>query len=66
MKTIEQQLYDAFYNCTDPRMDGYSQFNSKQKLYEAKWLADKLLYKCPTFVGEEEYLEELRRKYESK
>lgn len=57
MKTAEQQIWDAFYYCTDPRMDGFSQFYKKQKLYEIKWLVEELLPKCPTFVGEDEFVQ---------
>lgn len=64
MSNIEQQIYDAYYYCTDPRMDGFTQFSVKQKLYEVKWLVDNLLSKCPTFVGEEEFVQANRSKYE--
>lgn len=56
-KTVEQQIWDAYYYCTDPRMDGYTQFAKKQALYKIKWLVDDLLPKCPTFVGEQEFVQ---------
>lgn len=64
--TVEEQIYSWYYNATDPRMDGFYQFSYKQKLYAIKWLVDELLPKCPVFVGEEEFVEENRSKYESK
>lgn len=56
-KTVEQQIYDAYYYCTDPKMDGFTQFGKKQMLYKIKWLVDELLPKCPSFIGEEEFIQ---------
>ena len=43
---------------TDPRMDGYTQFNNKQKLYEILWKVQAKLQKCSTFYGETEWLQQ--------
>lgn len=63
-KTLDT-IEDYFYNATDPRMDGFTQWEYKKKLYEIKWKVDRLLPKISTFVGEEEFLKENRSKYES-
>ena len=39
-------------------MDGFSQFESKQELYEIKWIVDKALDGAPTFSIEKDWLEE--------
>jgi hypothetical protein len=65
MISTKDFMYDTYYKVTDPRMDGFYCFANKQKLYEIKWLVDSLLSKCPTFVGEEEFVKENRSKYES-
>lgn len=62
---VEDTIRDWYYKATDPRMDGFYQFGHKQKLYQIKWLVDNLLPKCPSFVGEEEFIRENRSKYES-
>lgn len=62
MKTIEEQMQDLYWYITDPRMDGFSQFEKKKKLYKIKWLADELLEKCNfKFIGEEEFIKENRK-----
>ena len=38
--------------------DGFTQFEMKKDLYKLKWLLDQLMQDSPTFVGEEEFLEE--------
>lgn len=46
------------YNCTDPHMDGYSQWGQKQKLYRILWETQRQLKKCSTFYGEDTWLQE--------
>lgn len=55
-------IWREYHNCTDPRMDGYTTWASKQRLYEIKFAVDEALEKCPTYVGEEEYLEDIKLK----
>lgn len=57
-RTIENQIQDLHYYVTDPRMDGFSQFEKKKKIYKILWEAQKALVGTPTFVGETEWLEE--------
>lgn len=46
------------YECSWPGNDGYSAFELKKKLMDVKFLVEDLIEKCPTFVGEEEWLHE--------
>ncbi len=46
------------YKVTDPYMDGYCQWDQKQKLYRILWEVERQLKKCPTFYGESEWLQE--------
>lgn len=48
---------EVFY-ITDPRMDGYTTWARKQRLYEIKFYLDKLIKTCPTYAYEDEWLEE--------
>ena len=57
-KTAEEQIEYWHFYVTDPRMDGFSQFEMKKKIYKALWAAQKALEGTPTFVGEEEWLNE--------
>lgn len=61
-KTIKQQLYQWYHVMTDPRIDGFNGFACKQKIYEIKMECERLLQQedCPTYVGEEEWLQEQR------
>lgn len=58
MKTIQESIESHGWYCTDPRNDGFTQFESKKKLYLALWEAQKWLDRSPKFVGEEEWLQE--------
>ena len=55
---IKGDLQMMTYECRHPRNDGYMQFGIKKDLLEIKFLLDDLLETCPTFVGEEEWLQE--------
>ena len=61
-KTIKEQLYQWFGVMTDPRIDGFNGFACKQKIYEVKWECERILEsdKCPTYAGEEEWVQEQR------
>jgi hypothetical protein len=47
---------------TDARIDGFNGWACKQKIYEIKMECERLLQqdKCPTYAGEEEWLQEKR------
>lgn len=57
MGTLDR-IHDLVYYCTDPRMDGFSQWAKKQELYEILWAVEDGLKKCPTFSVEDEWLKE--------
>ncbi len=55
------ELQKLSYNATDPRMDGYYNWENKKKLYQVFWEAQRLLKKCPSFSLEEDWLEEQKQ-----
>lgn len=57
-KSAEEQIEYWHFYVTDPRMDGFSQFEMKKKIYKALWAAQRALQDAPIFVGEEEWLNE--------
>lgn len=57
---VKEQIWQYQYVCTDPRMDGFVGWDCKQRLYEIKFAIDEALAKCPSFSGEDEWLEEKR------
>jgi hypothetical protein len=61
-ETIKEQLYQWYHVMTDPRIDGFNGFACKKKIWEIRDECDRILAHsdCPTYAGEEEYLEELR------
>ena len=61
-ETIKEQLWQWYGVMTDPRIDGFNGFGCKQKIYEIKMECERLLQQedCPTYVGEEEWLQEKR------
>lgn len=59
---IKNGLFRTYSEITNPRNDGFSQWGLKQELYQLKFQLDELLKNCPTFVGEEEWLEEQHKK----
>lgn len=60
--TVAQQIHAALHECSSPYNDGYTQFYTKQDLYQIKWLIDDALKRCPTFAGEDEWLKEQEKK----
>lgn len=59
---ILNQLWQAYYICSDSRQDGFTTWPVKQELYEIKWMLDEMIKKCPTFSPEEEFLKEHEQK----
>jgi len=59
---IKEQLYQWYGVMTDARIDGFNGWACKQKIYEIKMECERLLQqdKCPTYAGEEEWLQEKR------
>lgn len=58
VREVENQLHQMHYGATDAKMTGWNNWPCKQDLYRVKFLVDELLEKCPTFVGEDEWLRE--------
>lgn len=60
---IKFQLIRAHGEICSPYNDGYISWNTKQELYQIKFLIDEMLRQQPTFSGEEEWLEEQHKKH---
>ena len=60
VKTVNEQLQQWYHVMTDPRMDGFTGWGCKQKLYRLKFLLDQMVEDGPEYAGEEEWLEEQR------
>jgi hypothetical protein len=58
MSNIETQVRHLYYECNNPRNDGYVCWGMKQDLYQLKWLVDGLLQKTSKFSGEDEWLKQ--------
>lgn len=58
VNNIKNSISNAYYVCSDPRQDGYTTWPIKQELYQLKWFIDEVLGKCPTYVGEDQWLTE--------
>lgn len=52
----------AAYECSDMRTEGWTAFGIKQDLYQVKWAIDEAIRRCPSFVGEDEWLHEQEKK----
>lgn len=57
-RTIEEQIEDMRHYMDDPRMDGFSQFEKKKRIYKILWRTQRALKYAPTFTGEKEWIEE--------
>ena len=62
MKSALDQIEDMKWYITDPRMDGFSAWGKKQKLYQILWASQDALQRCSTFHGEEQWVEENKPK----
>lgn len=62
IESITRQINAASYRCSDPREDGFSTWGIKQDLYRVKWCIEDALRRCPTYVGEQEWLKEQEKK----
>ena len=54
--TIVGQLQQCYFAINDPHLDGFTGWHCKQDLLRVKLALDDMLEKCPTFVGEQEWL----------
>jgi hypothetical protein len=61
MSRLVSEIEDLGRYMRDPRMDGFSCFAAKQKIYEVLWECEKQLKDSPTFSIEEEWLNENRK-----
>jgi len=59
---IINQIRATSYECADTRTDGWTGLGLKQDLHQIKWAIDEALRRCPTFVGEDEWLHEQEKK----
>jgi hypothetical protein len=56
--TIIGHLQQCYHSTTDPYQDGFTGWHCKKDLLRVKLALDDMLENCPTFVGEDEWLEE--------
>lgn len=59
---IIRQVRSIGYECYNPRNDGFIAWGCKQDLYQIYFALDEILKKCPTFVDEQEYLNQHSKK----
>lgn len=59
---IKGDLQMMTHECRYHGNDGFTQFGIKKDLIEIKFLLNDLLETCPTFAGEEEWLQECLNK----
>jgi len=55
---ISHKIYVAGIELNSGKHDGYTSWDVKQDLYRLKWLLNEILEDSPTFLGEEEFLDE--------
>ena len=53
---IEEQFYQWDSVMHDPNIDGFNGWGCKQKLYNFKFMLDKMIAEAPTYEPEEEWL----------
>ena len=56
---IEQEIWKIKFAATDPRMDGFVTWGCKQDLIRLKYLIEDALEDCSTYVGEQEFIDQL-------
>ena len=59
---LSDQIRCAGYDCCDPKMDSWSTWELKKKLYHLKWQIDDILRRAPVFSSEQEWLHEEEKK----
>jgi hypothetical protein len=55
---VKRQIDRIAMECKSPYNEGFTSFEMKKELYEIYFHLDKLLKSCPTFEGEQEWLQE--------
>jgi hypothetical protein len=58
VENIVTQLHSCGYAITDPIMDVFVTWGCKQDLYNIKFILDEIIENAPTYVGEQEWLNE--------
>jgi len=58
---IEREISKIKWATTDPRMDGFVTWGWKQDLIRLKYYIDEALADCPTYVGEEDFINEIEQ-----
>ena len=58
---IQQDLWKIKLACTDSHMDGFTTWPCKQDLIVLKYYIDELLEQCPTYSGEQEFIDTLEQ-----
>ena len=56
---IEQEIWKIKFAATDPRMDGFVTWGCKQDLIRLKYYIENALEDCSTYVGEQEFIDQL-------
>jgi hypothetical protein len=56
---IEQEIWKIKFAATDPRMDGFVTWGCKQDLIRLKYYIEDALEGCSTYVGEQEFVDQL-------
>jgi len=54
-------LNHMYRECSDARNDGWTAFGYKQELIQIHYHLQNLLTKCPTFAGEQEFIDDIEK-----
>ena len=58
VNSVIYECQKMYQGANDPYVTGWVNWPCKQDLYRVKFVVEDLLAKCPTFVDEDEWLEE--------
>ena len=56
--SIISELEKCYWATTDPRMDGFTTWRCKQDLYSVQFALEDMLKNCPSYAGEQEWLDQ--------
>jgi hypothetical protein len=59
---VMSQISSLARECTSPYNDGFVGWGCKQDLYKIQEAVNEAIRRCPTYVGEEEWLTEQEQK----
>ena len=62
MEEIVRQIHAIQYQTRNPYNEGYTAFELKKDLYQVKQILDEAIRQCPTFEGEQQWLQEQEKK----